>query len=200
MSSVATPPTIISAAQDIAAPSPKVSGGVLWAPPGTALPTDATSVPDSNFISLGRVSDQGVDKTEDRPKKDIFDWGGGLIAALQDHYMLTLKFKLLQMMNADVQRAAHGDDNVTVRAATASTGTLITSKFNPQLLNSGTWVIDAFYAQMNMRLVAPYARIITVGTQKWVHNALVEYELTVQCFADGDGNFAYEYLDDGITL
>lgn len=200
MSSVATSPAIISAAQDIAAPSPKVTGGVLWAPTGTTLPTDATTSPDAAFVSLGRVSEAGVDKTEDRPKKDLFDWGGGLIAALQDHYMLTLKFKLLQMMNADVQRAAHGTDNVTVTPATVSTGTLITSKFNPQLLNSGSWIIDAFYGQMNMRLVAPYARIITVGSQKWVHNSLVEYDLTVQCFADNTGNFAYEYLDDGITL
>lgn len=200
MSSVATPPTIVSAAQDIAAPSPKVSGGVLWAPPGTALPTDATSAPAAAYISLGRVSDAGVEKTEERPKKDIFDWGGGLIAALQEHYMLLLKFKLLQMMNADVQKAVHGENNVSVRAATASTGTLISTKFNPRILDSGTWILDAFYDRMNMRLVVPYARITTVGEQRWVHNALVEYDLTVQAFADSDGNFAYEYLDDGITL
>lgn len=200
MSSVAPPPTIISAAQDIAAPSPKVSGGVLWAPTGTVLPVDATAAPDAAFVSLGRVTDNGVDKTEARPKSDMFDWGGGLIASLQQSYMLTLKFSLLQMMNADVQRAAHGDGNVSVTSATVSSGTLITTKFNPQLLNSGAWIIDAFYDQMNVRLVAPYGRVVEVGPQKWVHKELVKYELTVQCFADSAGNFAYEYLDDGITL
>src|SRR6478672_5878724 len=108
------PPTIVSAAQEIAAPSPKVTGGVLRAPLGTPLPTTPYTALNPAFVTLGRVSVDGVDRTEDRPNTDINDWGGDLIAILQDKYGITLKFKLLQIMNADVQMAAHGDDNVTV--------------------------------------------------------------------------------------
>jgi hypothetical protein len=191
------PPTVISDVQEIAAPSPKVTGGVLIAPLGTALPTDATTPLDPAFITLGRVSVDGVDRTEERPNTEINDWGGDLIAVLQDKYGITLKFKLLQLMNADVQKAAHGTDNVTVTPATASAGTLISSKMNARLLDYGSWVIDAYYMKMSMRLVVPYGRITLVGPLKWVHKELAAYDLTLKPFPDTFNNHAYEYWDDG---
>jgi hypothetical protein len=193
------PPTIVSVAQEIAAPSPKVTGGVLVAPLGTTLPTDATTALDPAFITLGRVSVDGVDRTEERPNTEVNDWGGDLIAILQDKYGITLKFKLLQLMNADVQKAAHGQDNVTVTPPTTSTGTLISSKMNAQLLDYGSWVIDAYYLKMSMRLVVPYGRITLVGPLKWVHKELASYDLTLRPFPDLYNNHAYEYWNDGIT-
>ena len=191
------PPMIISDTQEIAAPSPKVTGGVLLAPLGTVLPTDATSVLDPAFITLGRVSVEGVDRTEERPNTEINDWGGDLIAVLQDKYGITLKFKLLQLMNADVQKAAHGNANVTVTPASPTAGTLIASKMNAQLLDFGSWVIDAYYMKMSMRLVVPYGRITLVGPLKWVHKELAAYDLTLKPFPDTFNNHAYEYWDDG---
>jgi hypothetical protein len=194
------PPTIISATQEIAAPSPKVTGGVLVAPLGTVLPTDAVSALDPAFVKLGRVSVDGVDRTEDRPNTEINDWGGDLIAVLQDKYGITLKFKLLQLMNADVQAAAHGKANVTVTPASASSGTEIAAKMNAQLLDFGSWVIDAYYMAMSMRLVVPYGRITMVGPLKWVHKELAAYDLTLKPFPDNQNNHAYEYWNDGVTV
>lgn len=185
---------------EIVAPSPKVTGGVRVAPLGTPLPTDAVTPLDSAFISLGRISDDGVDKTESRPKTDKFDWGGTLIATLQDSFMLTLKFKLLQLVNADVQSVVHGADNVTVTAASNSHGTQIGAAINAKLLDQGVYVIDAYYMKMSGRLVLPIARPVEVGQLKWVHKDLAAYELTVQAFPDNDNNTAYEYWDDGVTL
>lgn len=194
----ATPPTIISDVQEIAAPSPKVTGGVLVAPLGTTLPTDATSTLDPAFVTLGRVSVDGVDRTEERPNTEVNDWGGDLIAVLQDKYGITIKFKLLQLMNADVQAAAHGNANVTVTAANQSHGTEIASTMNSQLLDYGSWVIDAYYMQMSMRLVIPYGRITLVGPLKWVHKELAAYDLTLKPFPDLNNNHAYEYWNDGV--
>ena len=191
-------PIVVSDVNEIVAPSPKVTGGVRVAPLGTPLPTDAVTPLDSAFISLGRISDDGVDKTEMRPKTDKFDWGGSLIATLQDSFMLTLKFKLLQLVNADVQRAVHGEDNVEITAATSSHGTQIAAQINAKLLDQGVYVIDAYYMQMSGRLVVPIARPVEVGQLKWVHKDLAAYELTVQAFADNDNNMAYEYWDDGV--
>ena len=124
-----------------------------WGPP-----TDATAALDVAFLSLGRISDDGIDKTEARPKTDKFDWGGSLIASLQDSFMLTLKFKLLQLVNADVQRTVHGADNVSVTAATGAHGTQIASAINAKLLDQGVFVIDAYYQRNSGRLVLPIAR------------------------------------------
>lgn len=194
------PPTIISDVQEIAAPSPKVTGGVLVAPLGTPLPVDAVTALNVAFVKLGRVSVDGVDRTEDRPNTEINDWGGDLIAVLQDKYGITLKFKLLQLMNADVQAAAHGQANVTVTAATSSHGTEIKSKMNARLLDYGSWVIDAYYQAMSMRLVVPYGRITMVGPLKWVHKELAAYDLTLKPFPDTNNNHAYEYWNDGVLV
>jgi hypothetical protein len=207
-----TAPTIIPASDaadinEIVAPSPRVTGGVRVAPLGTPIPGGFTTWEDFNatealtddFISLGRVTDDGIDKTEDRPKSDKFDWGGSLIATLQDHFMLTLKFKLLQLVNADVQKTVHGADNVSVVPATATSGTQINSKINAKLLDQGIYVIDAYYMKTSGRLVLPIARPVMVGALKWVHKDLATYELTVQAFPDSDNNTAYEYWDDGVT-
>jgi hypothetical protein len=185
---------------EVAAPFPKVTGGVLTAPLGTTLPTDATSPLDPAFITLGRVSVEGVDRTEERPNTEVNDWGGDLVAILQDKYGLTIKFKLMQMMNADVQRAAHGAPNVTVTPPTATKGTLIAAKLNRELLPYQSWCIDAYYLQMNMRLVVPTGRITLVGPLKWVHKELAMFDLTLRPFPDGNNNHAYEYWDDGQPL
>jgi len=194
-----TGPVIHADVNEIVAPSPRVTGGVRVAPLGTALPVDATSLLAPAYISLGRISDDGIDKTENRPKTDKFDWGGSLIASLQDSFMLTLKFKLLQLVNADVQKVVHGTDNVTVTPASTTKGTQIAAAINAKLLDQGVFVIDAYFAKMSGRLVLPIARPVEVGALKWVHKDLAAYELTVQAFPDNSNNMAYEYWDDGVT-
>lgn len=194
------PPTIISEVQEIAAPSPKVTGGVLTAPLGTTLPTDPYTALDHAFVTLGRVSVDGVDRKEDRPNTEVNDWGGDLIAILQDKYGITLKFKLMQLMNADVQSVVHGDENVTVTPPTATQGTIISAKMNAQLLPYGSWIIDAYYMQMTMRLVVPIGRVTLVGPLKWVHKELAMFDITLRPFPDDTNNHAYEYWCDGVPL
>lgn len=190
---------ILAEVEQIAAPSPKVTGGVLRAPLGTTLPTTATEALDAAFITLGRVSSDGVDRTEDRGNVEINDWGGNLVAVLQDKYGLTIRFRLLQVMNADVQMAAHGDDNVTVTPATATEGTEIAAKMNAALLNQSCWVIDGFFDKMSMRLCIPYGRVTMIGPMKWVHRELVSYDMTLKPFPDDDNNHAYQYYNDGVV-
>lgn len=192
------PPTVISEVQEVAAPSPKTTGGVLTAPLGTTLPTDPFSTLDVAFVTLGRVSVDGVDRKEDRPNTEVNDWGGDLIAILQDKYGITLQFKLLQLMNADVQAAAHGADNVTVTPPTSSQGTVISAAMNAQLLPYGSWVIDAYYMAMTMRLVVPCGRVTMVGPLKWVHKELAMFDITLRPFPDLFNNHAYEYWCDGV--
>jgi hypothetical protein len=189
---------ILPVVAEIAAPSPKVTGGVFFAPFGTTLPTDSTTALAAAFLTLGRVEQNGIERTEDRPEGKQYDWGGRLIAILQDHYGLQLKFKLLQMMDANVQSAAHGKANVTVTPPTATTGTLITAQINGNLLDTGIFVFDAYYQKMTARLVLPYARPTTVAGPKWSHKELATFDMTVEALPDDTNNFAYEYWDDGV--
>lgn len=186
--------------QELAAPSPRVTGGVLRAPIGTTLPTSALGSPDDAFTNLGHVSDDGLERTENRNNQEKYNWGGDLVAVLQQEYGLELKFSLLQVMNADVQKAVHGDDNVTVTPGNAEQGTEIAAKLNPKLLPTGCWVFDGFYNLIEMRLVIPIGRITQTGPVKWVQKDLAMYECTLKPFPDDEGNHGYQYYNDGVLV
>ena len=167
-----TTPVVTSSVAEIAAPSPKVSGGVRFAPLGTPLPTDATSPLDPAFVTLGRVKDDGIRRTEDRANTKVYDWGGNTVAILQTQFGITIMFDLMQVMNADVKKAAHGDENVDVTPGDATKGTLISTKINPKLIDTGIWVFDSYYAKMSGRLVLPYARPTKVDGPTWTHKEI----------------------------
>jgi hypothetical protein len=183
----------------VAAPSPPiVSGGVFRAPLGTALPTDSTTSLDAGFVSLGYVDDDGVTRKEDRPNNKQYSWGGSLVASLQEHYAVTFTFKLFQVLDPDVLKAVHSDSNVTVTAATSTVGTLTAVAMNPKLNINSAWVIEGFYQSTTMRLAVPIARITQVGDMKITHKSLATYDVTLESFPDTNGNFVYQYWDDGI--
>lgn len=184
---------------ELAAASPRITGGVLRASVGTALPVTALGEPDDAFKDLGHVGDDGVERTENRNNQDQFNWGGDLVAVLQQEYGLEIKFKLLQVMNADVQKAVHGDANITVTPADEESGTEIAAKLNAKLLDTGAWIFDGMYNLINMRLVIPIARITAVAPLKWSHKELSAYECTLKPFPDEDGNHGYQYWNDGVV-
>ena len=195
-----TAPVVTSDVAEIAAPSPKVSGGVRFAPLGTPLPVDATSALDPAFVTLGRVKDDGIKRTEDRAQSKVYDWGGNTIAILQTQFGITIMFDLLQVMNADVQRAAHGEENIDVIPGDATTGTTIVAKINPALLDTGVWVFDSYYNKMSGRLVLPYARPTKVDGPTWTHKEVASFKMTLESMPDNSNCHAYEYWCDGILV
>ncbi len=188
-----------SNALELAAASPRITGGVLRAPVGTALPITALGSPDELFKDLGHVGDDGVERTENRNNQDQYNWGGNLVAVLQQEYGLEIKFKLLQVLNVDVQKAVHGDSNITVTPADEDAGTEIAAKLNAKLLDTGAWIFDGFYNLISMRLVIPIGRITAVAPLKWSHKELSAYECTLKPFPDEDGNHGYQYWNDGVV-
>lgn len=182
----------------IIAGSPPVTGGLSRAPLGTALPTDTTTSLNVAFVQLGYVDDDGVTVNIDRPSTDHYAWGGPLVASVQQHYAVTLTFKLYQVIDPDVLKAIHSDGNVTVTAATQSAGTLTTVNFNAQLNVDSSWCVDAEYQSNSVRIVLPRARTVQVGNYQLTHKNVAVYPVTLKAFPDNNGNFAYQYTDDGV--
>lgn len=99
---------------------PLVTGGVLVAPLGTTLPTDAISPLDPSFEPVGYVTDSGVVKSEKRNTGTIAAWGGDTIAATKKGMDVTVKLEMAEFLNALVQSLIYGAANVTAFAATAA--------------------------------------------------------------------------------
>lgn len=184
----------------IVAPSPRTAGGVMRGNVGATLPTTAIgAISDVSVKDLGIIGDSGLTRAEDRSNSEQYDWGGNLIAVLQERYGLTLTFSFLQVMNADVNKAVFGNSNVTVTPATTTSGQELRVLMNSKLLDMGSWIFDGMYQNVNMRLVVPLARITALGDVQWVHSALCKYDVTLKPFPDAAGNHAYQYWNDGVT-
>lgn len=186
-------------ATQLMAPSPRVTGSVMRAPLGTALPTSSFAVVNTAFTDLGYSDENGLKQKEDRSNTDVFAWGGDLVGTLQDKYSRTMSLKLLQFVNEDVLITAYGTTNVTSTPATTDQGTEFAVKMNPKLLDTVSWVFDGFYKDILCRVVIPIGRVTAIGDVDFTHKMFTTVDCTIKAYPDAAKNHGYLYVNDGFT-
>jgi hypothetical protein len=179
--------------------TPLVTGPASWAPLGTAAPTNETTALNAAFASLGYIGEDGITETNGRDTTKIKAFGGDTVAVVQTDHTLTYKLRLLESINAEALKATYGDQNVTVTAATSSTGQRIAVVKNSIKLPHKEWVFDVIDGQKKLRLFIPDGQVTTTGDVTIVHTNVISYDLTIECFADALGNKAYQWSNDGKT-
>lgn len=174
---------------------PLVTGGILNAPLGTALPTDATTTLNAAFKAVGYVTDDGVTKSESRDITKINAWGGDTIAIVQTAFGVDLKFKMAEYLGVAAQSAIYGDDNVE---ATVGAGTdpdtlkvTVTSAEPP----TRSWVIAMVQGLSIVRLVIPRARIGETGDTEYKDDDVASLDTTISCLPDANGAYYYLYSE-----
>ena len=182
----------------VAVGKPKVTGGAFRGPLGTALPTDSTTALNAAFKGLGYVGESGVEFNPARSTDKKRAWGGDIVKVTQSEYSETWTCTLIEYRNPEVQKAVFGDDNVTVTAATASTGTKLAVKHNGDVLPHDSWVFEMFEGEGSSRVVLPNAQVTEVGAVSYTDEELIAYPVTLEAFEDASGNNSYEYSDDGV--
>lgn len=191
-------PANLNVGQILAASPVAATGGLYRAPLGTTLPTDTTTAIAAPFNGLGYVDEDGVTLAIDRPNTPAYAWGGLKVAALQQHFNPSLSFKLMQVLDPDNMKAVFSDSNVTVTAATVSSGTITTVAINGLLNVNSTWVVSGFYQSETFRIAVPNARVTSTRDIKFTHKALAMYDCTLEMFPDSSGNSMYYITDDGV--
>jgi hypothetical protein len=198
------PVTMQNSSQTLAA-APRITGSVMYAPVGTALPTSSYATVNSGFTDLGWASEKGLSQKETRSNQNFFGWGGGLINNVQKNYFRTMSFMLYQILNPDVLALAFGHNNVTVTGPTSMNGTEMAVALNPQILDTLSWVFDGYYFtqagyEALIRLVVPKARVVEIGAFDISSETLSLFDITnMMPFPDQNGNYAYLYVNDGVT-
>jgi hypothetical protein len=190
--------SMVNSVANVAVGKPKVTGGAFRAPSGTALPTNSTTVLDPAFKGLGYVGEDGVEFNPARSTDKKKAWGGDIVKVTQSEYSETWVATFIEYRNPEVQKMAFGDSNVTITAATETTGTLMAVKHNGNLLPRGEIVFEMLEGVGATRIVLPDAQVTEIGAVTYSDDELIAYPVTFEAFEDASGNNSYEYTDDGI--
>jgi len=186
----------VNNSQNIVAGVPLATGGVLIGDLTAAAPTTATGAL-TGFTAAGYIGEDGVTETNERSTDRIRAWGGDTVKLVQTEHNVSYQFTFLETLNADVLKAVYGADNVLTTAATASTGTLHEVQVNSATLPHKSYVFEVKDGDAKIRIYVPDGQITEVGDITYSDSEVIGYQVTVEAFADENGNKAVKFLDDG---
>lgn len=187
-----------STAGNVYAAMPAVSGALRTAALGTTAPTDATSaLPEPDWVDLGFIGEDGFTESHQRDTTKKKAFGGSTVKVLQTEFGVTVTFKFLESLNADVLKSIFGEDNVTVTPATASDGAKIVVKKNKKVLPHKSWCIDTIDGDATRRNYIPDGQLSMSGDVVQVHTDTIEYSVSIETFENADGDNVIEFIDDG---
>ncbi|MFD4294138.1 IPT/TIG domain-containing protein [Rhodococcus sp. NPDC058532] len=169
----------------------KPTGGIYWAPLGTAVPVDADAAPGAGFLKLGYVSEGGLTPGGERSTNSIKDWSGDIIAQLQSEHSSRFDFELYAVFDPDVLGVVFGPDNVTVTGPGKVT---VTETGDP--LPHGVWLWDmAADGGKKLRILTEDGQPSNVTEGPMVAADLMKFGLTVEAFKNVDGVKTFRYYD-----
>lgn len=189
---------MVNSVANVAVGKPKVTGGAFRAIVGTALPTNSSTALAVGFKGLGYVGEDGVKFNPARSTDKKKAWGGDIVKVTQNEYSETWTATFIEYRNAEVQKMAFGDANVTVTAATVSSGTLMAVKHNGDVLPRSVYAFEMLEGTGATRVVLPNAQVTEIGEISYQDDELIAYPVTFEAFEDATGNNSYEYSDDGV--
>jgi hypothetical protein len=194
----------------IYAAEPTAAGSIFAAPLGTVGPALPNPFDDLviAFLDLGDVGEDGFTESDDRKIDKKRNFGGKVVKVLQTEVGKTVELVFLESLNADVLKAIHGASNVTIVAATSEHGQIVEVKKNSKRLPHLSWVVDTIDTSLGdgdtisakYRSYIPDGQITDIGDVKIVHTDTIEYKVTIEAFADEDGEFMYSWTDDGLVV
>jgi len=180
----------MSKAENVSTAKPKIGGAIYSAPSGTMLPTDATTILNAAFKSLGYISEDGL-KNKNTPSSDtIKAWGGDTVAVVQTEKEDSFTYTLIEATNVDVLKEVYGSSNVT---GTLETGIAIKANSTP--LAEHVIVVDmVLKAGILKRIVIPNGQVSELGEVNYADEDAIGYETTLTAIPDSSGNSHYEYI------
>lgn len=181
---------MVANSSNVSAAKPKIGGAIYSAPIGTVLPTDATTVLETAFKSLGYISKDGLSNEDKRESEDITAWGGDVVDSAQKGKSDTFKYTLIEALNPDVLKEVYGQNNVSGDLTSG-----ITVKSNSKDLPERSYVIEMIMKNNAIkRIVIPKAKVSEVGEIKYADDDVAGYETTLKAFPDANGDTHIEYI------
>ena len=158
-----------------------VTGGIFFAPTGTALPTSPSASKNAAFLEVGYVTDAGIVQSIGNTTKEIKAWqNADVVRRIQTDHSATFKFAMLET-NANSLAAYY--------LSYAAGVTQIKSGVMPRK----SWILDVVDGTNLIRIVLPDAQITERGDVSYVNGDAISYPVTIECYPDASSVKAYIY-------
>jgi hypothetical protein len=178
------------------APTRPDSGGVFFrAPLGTTLPTTAGAPLNALFVDHGWLGEEGITISVNRDIKKHYAFGSDLVKTTQGQFDEQLKLSFLES-DPDVLETVFGS-GVTLGVDGAGNRTIRVEHRSKQLPRSA-FVIHTVDGTKIRRLVIQEGAVVDVGDISYVHNDILKYSITIDCYkpASGNAEAVVEYILD----
>lgn len=160
-----------------------VTGGVSYAPIGTALPTNATAPLNGAFGEVGYVSEDGITQSIGTDTSDIRAWqNGDIVRRVQTSHEVTYALTMIESSPL-VLEAYYGN---------YAAGTVEIRGDQP---GHKEWVINVLDGGAKIRIVIPDGQVTERGDVQYVNSDAVSYPVTITAYPDANGVKAYLYFD-----
>ncbi len=179
-------------------PDQAVTGAILRAPLGTALPATIADALDAAFIASGYIDENGFKLTPERTLQSIKDWSLATIRDALQEFNASMAWAHLETNAASLKNYA-GDANVTVTAPTVSAGTRIKAVLNGSEAPRYCWAIRIKDGIRRMLIIAPDAGMTKQEAIEFKKAIAVKWGIEVKTYPDSSGNYVYIYTDDGVV-
>ena len=179
--------------------SAKGTGGWLWAPPGTALPTSLTAALNAAFQSLGLLSDANIEETIGSSTTLIRDINGNPVRTVTSEHDVTYSFEALET-NEIVLKLKHGTANVTRVDGSPTVGEQLDWKITGDALPTQPHVIELTDGVKTFRGVLPKAQVYELGSSTMGASEARRHPFGVRCYPDASGVKAYWYSNDNVLV
>ncbi|MFM8155506.1 MAG: hypothetical protein ACKOAF_05455 [Actinomycetes bacterium] len=182
----------------VGTPDQSVSGAILCAVKGTALPANASATLNAAFADAGYVSEDGITITPARSTKNIKDWSASTVRTVLESFDGTISWTQLEV-NTQSLKNTFGDAYVTETPANGAHGKQVTVGIGAHEMPIKSWAFKIKDGSKKVLVIVPNGQITEAGDIAFKSGEAVTLPVTLSCYPDSVGNSIYIHTDDGIT-
>lgn len=181
----------------VGGPDQATTGAILSGDDTAVLPTAPGAAPGVGWEDSGYISEDGLTLTPERSMAGIKDWSGATVKETLEEFNGTLAWAHLETNEAALKNY-FGEDNVTVTAATPTSGRIIKATMGATEMPRKPWQFRVKDGKAKVLIVVPDGQVSEQGEVSFVKSGAITWPVTLKTFPDASGNNIYVYTDDGV--
>ena len=184
--------------RNIYAALPEAFGALIEiAPVGTALPTEVGDTIDPAFTPFSILDEGGLTITPVRSVTEERDEAGRVVKTIVTEKSVDLGFAFREFLNSAALETVYGPDNVTITAATATSGEKVAVAWDGEIPPAFSAICRTKDGDAKVWFVIPNVQITEEGEIVLNSSQSIKPPVSAKGLPDGAGKSFYVYTDDG---